>query len=96
MAKIKDLAGMIALATQGDAQAAYELGLAYDLGLGIEKDWDLSFQYYHQAAQANNAKAQYNLAICYALAKGVDKDIKQSKYWINLACENGYSGGSGF
>lgn len=96
MARIKDLPGMIALAQSGDTESAYQIGLSYDLGLGLEKDVKQSFEYYNLAAKAGHAKAQYNLAICYALSKGVAKDIKQSKYWINQARENGYSGGSGF
>ncbi|MEJ6558356.1 MAG: sel1 repeat family protein, partial [Candidatus Thioglobus sp.] len=67
------------LAEQGDAQSQYELALAYDLGLGIDKDLSKAFEWYQKSANQEYAKAQYNLGIFYALAKSVDKDIEQSK-----------------
>ena len=87
---------IITLANQGDAQAQYELGLIYELGMGIKKALNKAFVWYQKSANQAYAKAQYNLGIFYALAKGVDKDIQQSKYWIRKANENGYSGGSVF
>ena len=94
--KLRKLQSLVDLANTGDTPSQYQLGLTYDLGIGVPKDWTLSFDYYTQAAKGNHAKAQYNLAICYALGKGIDKDLIQSKHWINQARKNGYSGGSGF
>ena len=34
---------VITLANQGDAQAQYELGLMYELGMGIKKDLNKAF-----------------------------------------------------
>ncbi len=96
MARVKDLEAMLTQASQGDVQVQYELGLMYDLAIGVEKNPSKAFEYYHQAAKQNHAKAQYNCAICYALAKGVAKDIATAKAWTKKARDNGYSGGSGF
>ena len=87
---------VITLANQDNAQAQYELGLMYELGIGIKKDLNKAFVWYQKSANQAYAKAQYNIGIFYALARGVDKDIQQSKYWIRKANENGYSGGSVF
>lgn len=87
---------VISLADKGDPQAQYELGLMYELGMGIGKDFDQAFAWYQKSANQEHAKAQYNLGIFYALAKGVEKDIEQSKHWIRAANKNGYSGGSVF
>jgi TPR repeat protein len=87
---------VITLANQSNAQAQYELGLMYELGMGIDKDLNQAFVWYQKSANQEYAKAQYNLGIFYALAKGVNKDIEQSKHWIRKANENGYSGGSVF
>jgi TPR repeat protein len=84
------------LATHGDAQAEYELALMYDLGLNVDKNLPLAFEWYQKSANQEYAKAQYNLGIFYALAKSIDKDIDKSKYWIRKAIDNGYSGGSIF
>mgnify|MGYP003389813997 FL=1 len=75
------------LAQQGEAQDQYSLGLAYDLGLGVDKDLSKAFEWYQKSANQGYAKAQYNLGIFYALAKSVDKDIEQSKIWIRKANE---------
>jgi len=87
---------VISLANQGNAKSQYELGLMYELGMGIDKNHSQALAWYQKSANQDYAKAQYNLGIFYALAKGVDKDIEQSKYWIRKANENGYSGGSVF
>ncbi|SMM98975.1 hypothetical protein SPONL_299 [uncultured Candidatus Thioglobus sp.] len=85
------------LANQKDAESQYQLGLIYELGLGIDKDLLQAFEWYQKSANQNHPKAQYNLGVFYALSKGgIDKDIQQSKYWIRCAHENGYSGGSIF
>ncbi len=87
---------VISLASQGNAKSQYELGLMYELGMGIQKNLSQAFVWYQKSADQGYAKAQYNLGIFYALAKGVNKDIKQSKHWIRKANKNGYSGGSVF
>lgn len=87
---------VISLANKGNAKSQYELGLMYELGMGIDKNLSHAFAWYQKSANQNYAKAQYNLGIFYALSKGVIKDIDQSKYWIRKANENGYSGGSVF
>ncbi len=87
---------VVSLANQGNAKAQYDLGLMYELGMGVKKDLNHAFVWYQKSADQDYAKAQYNLGIFYALAKGIDKDIIQSKHWIRKANENGYSGGSVF
>ncbi|HBN58647.1 MAG TPA: hypothetical protein DD382_05090 [Gammaproteobacteria bacterium] len=87
---------IITLANQGNAQSQYELGLMYELGMGIDKDLDQAFIWYQKSANQAYAKAQYNLGIFYALGKAGEKDIAQSKYWIKKAHDNGYSSASIF
>ena len=54
---------IITLANQGNAQSQYELGLMYELGMGIDKDLDQAFIWYQKSANQAYAKAQYNLSI---------------------------------
>ncbi|SMN12238.1 hypothetical protein SPBRAN_451 [uncultured Candidatus Thioglobus sp.] len=82
------------LVKKKDAESQYQLGLMYELGLGVDKDLPQAFEWYQKSANQNHPKAQYNLGIFYALGKGVGKDIAQSKQWIRCAHDNGYSGGS--
>lgn len=88
---MKNYQDIIELAKQGDIESQYEMGLMYELGLGVDKDLEQAFAWYEKSANQEHAKSQYNLAIFFALGKGVEKDIIQSKYWIRRANENGYS-----
>lgn len=87
---------ILQLAKQGDAHSQYVLGLSYELGVGVEKDFTQAFAWYQKSANQQYAKAQYNLSIFYALGRGVEQDITQSKHWIRRANENGYSPASIF
>ncbi|WXT99885.1 MAG: Sel1-repeat-containing protein YbeT [Catillopecten margaritatus gill symbiont] len=93
---MKEYQEIIELANQNDADGQYELGLMYELGVGVEQDLTQAFNWYQKSANQQQAKAQYNLGIFFALGKGVEKDITQSKHWIRCANKNGYSGASIF
>ncbi|SFV87594.1 hypothetical protein MNB_SUP05-SYMBIONT-5-871 [hydrothermal vent metagenome] len=93
---MKSYQQVITMAKQSDKESQYELGLMYELGVGVEKDLKQAFDWYEKSANQEHAKAQYNLGIFLALGKGVEKDIRQSKHWIRRANENGYSGASIF
>ncbi len=85
---------LIGLANQGDSEAQYALGLAYEIGEHTSKDLAKAFEWYQKSAAQDHPKAQYHLGIFYALAKGgAKKDIAQSKLWLRKAKENGYLGG---
>jgi TPR repeat protein len=51
------------LAGEGDADALFLLGKAYDLGKGVEPDADQAFDFYGQAAEQNNPRAWNNLGV---------------------------------
>jgi TPR repeat protein len=88
---MKNYQQVLEMAKQQDKDSQYQLGLMYEMGLGVEKDWTQAFYYYQQSAEQGHTKAQYNLGIFYALGKGVEKDISQSKYWVKRAKESGGS-----
>jgi len=48
-------------AEQGHAIAQFNLGVMYDKGEGVEKDYDEAFKWYRKAAEQGDADAQYNL-----------------------------------
>ena len=50
---------IITLANQGNAQSQYELGLMYELGMGIDKDLDRAFIWYQKSA--NQAYAKHSI-----------------------------------
>ncbi|HKQ36542.1 MAG TPA: tetratricopeptide repeat-containing serine protease family protein [Verrucomicrobiae bacterium] len=52
-------------AEQGDAEAQYNLGLMYDMGIGAPKNYSESGKWYAKAAAAGIAEAQFQLAVRY-------------------------------
>jgi TPR repeat protein len=49
------------LSTQGDAEADFLLGKAYQLGRGVAADAEMAREYYLRAAAKDNARAEHNL-----------------------------------
>jgi len=70
---------------QGYAAAQYNLGQAYNLGNGVEKDTAEAARWWQKAAEQGLAKAQYNLGLAYHDGIGVQKDNAQAYFWIALA-----------
>ena len=52
-------------ATNGDADAQYNLGDCYCKGLGVAKNYQEAVKWFRKAAGQNHAKAQLGLAACY-------------------------------
>jgi TPR repeat protein len=84
---------VIQIANNGDAEAQFNLGLMYEMGLGIEEDFELAFEWYFKSAEQGYAKSQYNVGVFLAIGKGVEKNVELAKKWIIKADKNGYSGG---
>jgi len=49
------------LANQGDDVAQFDLGLLYNKGWGVPRDYVQAVRWYRRAADQGNADAQYNL-----------------------------------
>lgn len=62
------------LAAQGDAEAYFSLGCAYDYFEAPEEDLKKSFAYFMKAAQMGYAQAYVCLGSAYFRGKGVEKD----------------------
>jgi uncharacterized protein len=67
----------------------YNLGVAYEKGLGVSKDNNEAAKFYRKAAEQGIAKAQLNLAIQYVSGTGVIRDYVQAYMWFNLAAKGG-------
>lgn len=94
-------------AAQGVANAAYNLGVLYHQGLGVDPDMAAALDWYRRAAQAGHPEAQYNLGIAYiegigtrynpALAAAFFQQaafggIVEAAYNLGLILENGLVG----
>ena len=77
------------LAEQGDADAQFNLGVMYDMGLGVSQDYQEAVRWYRRAAEQGNAGAQNNLGFMYGNAQGVPKDYVLAHMWLNLVAAKG-------
>ena len=77
------------LATQGDADSQYILGMMYDGGEGVPQDRAQAAQWYEQAAAQGLAEAQVTIGIRYIEGQGVQKDYAQGRWWFEKAAVQG-------
>lgn len=72
-------------AEAGDAAAQRNLGYRYSLGIDVEKDESLAFEWTKKAAEQGDAKAMFNLANDYAKGQGVGADAAEALGWYRKA-----------
>jgi uncharacterized protein len=73
-------------AEQGDAKAQYKLGLMYQEGEGVPKNYAEAVKWYRKAAAQGDADARSKLALWYALGHGNDADTLE---WLRKSAEQG-------
>ena len=77
-------------AEQGDAHAQTALGLAYQTGQGVDRDYGEAVVWYRRAAEQGHAEAQWRLCEAYARGRGVERDRAKAKAWCLPAAEAGH------
>lgn len=76
-------------AERGDANAQFNLGECYSLGLGVSKNDVEATEWYAKAAEQGHARAQCYLGGCYFYGKGKPKDEKKAIEWYSKAAKQG-------
>jgi len=74
-------------ADQGDAMAQNALGVLYDKGKGITKNYAMARVWYEKAATQGYALAQYKLGGLYEAERGGQQDYVRSYMWYGLAAQ---------
>ncbi len=77
-------------AKKGDIQCMFDVGLMYDEGKGVPRDYKEAIKWYIKAAEYGHATAQSNLGEMYFTERGVPKDYVQSYKWLNIAASKGH------
>ena len=78
-----------AKAESGDADCQYQLGLRYQMGDGVAKNFPEAIKWYRKAAERNLPDAQAKLGYCYLNGLGVAKDETEAVKWYRKAAEQG-------
>ncbi|GJM09806.1 MAG: Sel1 repeat protein [Lysobacteraceae bacterium] len=69
--------------------AAYNLGLMYYEGEGVERDYTTAFNWFEKAAEAGSPSAQFQLGLMHFHGQGVSKDPGKEAYWYRRAALGG-------
>jgi TPR repeat protein len=80
---------MRAEAERGDAIAQFGLGMLYEVGRGVPKDFVEAVKWYRKSAVQGYANAQSNLGSQYHKGEGVPKDFVEAVKWFRKAAEQG-------
>ena len=77
-------------AERGDAEAQTALGLAYETGQGVDRDYAEALVWYRRAAEQGHAEAQWQVCAAYEFGRGVERDRVEAKAWCLPAAEAGH------
>lgn len=80
-------------ATQGDAEAAFILGVMYEGNSGTTQDFAKAVQWFRKAAEQGNADGQLAIGQMYEKGLGVPRDVVEAHKWMNLATSRAPSKG---
>lgn len=73
-------------AIHGDKRCQNQLGLWYEMGIGVEQDFENARKWYLESIKQDYPSAYYNLGLLYFTGKGVEKDLQKSiKYYTKGA-----------
>jgi len=78
------------LADQGNVVAQQRVGLMYESGQSVQRDYAEAVKWYRRAADQGSASAQWLLASMYEVGSGVPQDYVQAYMWCNLSAAQGF------
>jgi TPR repeat protein len=74
----------------GHVEAQYYMGLYYERGYSVQKDFTEAIKWYRKAAEQGHADAQFRLGVCYYIGEGVDKSTEEAIKYCRKAAEKGH------
>jgi hypothetical protein len=80
-----ELAGLRRRAEFGDDSAAFQMGMAYEIGRGLPQSCKTAARWVARAAREGNAAAQYNLGLRYRDGDGVPANADEAVKWLGKA-----------
>ncbi|MBQ0008615.1 MAG: sel1 repeat family protein, partial [bacterium] len=76
--KTNNFADIKKSAENGNAKSQCNLGIAYLLGNGVEKNYEEALKWLKKSAENGNARGQYNLGVAYLSGEGVEKNYEEA------------------
>lgn len=81
----EDLQALHTQAAQGDAEAQFRLGMLYEFGRGVPRDFVQTAKWYEKAAAQGDPDGQLAMGAAYENGVGVPQDYVRAYMWFNLA-----------
>ena len=78
------------LADQKNATAQYYLGVMYDKGNGVVKDYEKALELFRNSAGQGNVPAQFQVGVMYRKGRGVLRDEQEAMIWFRKAAVQGH------
>jgi uncharacterized protein len=85
----EELESIQGLAEQGYAEAQYDLGLMYYMGIVVSQNTTESFRWFLKAAEQGHAWAQHSVGVIHAEGRDVSQDYIAGYMWWTVAAANG-------
>jgi uncharacterized protein len=76
-------------AETGNTAAQDAVGMMYELGRGVSKDYEAAARWYQKAAGGGFVDSAVNLGNLYALGRGVKTDYREASRWLEEAAARG-------
>src|ERR1051325_11337148 len=87
-AKARNFRKLESQAESGRADDPLKVGVAFQLGQGVDRDLAQAAHWFLKAANQGNPAAQTNLASMYLIGLGVPRDEHQAYYWFQRAARS--------
>jgi len=84
-----DIPRIQAEAERGSVQQEIELGAAYMMGRGVERNEKQAAYWYEKAANSGDPEAQRQIGYFYTVGIGVGRDPARAAYWFERAIAGG-------
>ncbi len=80
---------MYKAAEKGHARAQFYVGRMYNIGLGVEQDYDKAMEWYLKSYKQGDEKAMNNIGYMYKFGEGVTQDYHEAMRWYQMAADHG-------
>ncbi len=81
---------LIEKAESGDSAAQAKLALKYHNGKDVEKDYDMAYHWFHEAAEQDSGLAKYGIATMFEYGTGRPASMEDAMYWYTEASRFNY------
>lgn len=77
-------------AEQGDPEAQAFLGIHYEFGMGIKRNYVEATKWYRKSAEQGHYLGQLQLAQMYFFGRGVEKNYEIGMRWLHKSVNQGW------